>query len=245
MWKRETHVLLIDDNVQLLDAITKSLERSGYAVSKAHDGIAGLERYQQVSPDLIVLDVMMPGMDGWEVCRRLRETSRVPIIMLTARANETDKIMGLRMGADDYVAKPFSLKELEARIEAVLRRVHMKPPAGDDLLYDDSHLRLETAGLQVLIAGEALQLTATERRLLFALAESPGRVLSVDQILRQVWGAEYEGQTDYVKLYVWRLRQKLEQDPSKPTYIRTERGLGYRFVPQESRENGAGAESAD
>ncbi len=247
MWKSETRLLLIDDNVQLLDAITKSLERAGYAVSTAFDGASGLERFSQLRPDLVVLDVMMPGMDGWEVCRRLRETSRVPIIMLTARANETDKIMGLRMGADDYVAKPFSLKELEARIEAVLRRVHMAPPSGEDLLYDDGILRLETAGLQVLIEGEALNLTATERRLLFALAENAGRVLSVEQILRQVWGPEYEGQTDYVKLYVWRLRQKLETDPSDPVYIRTERGLGYRFVPQESRqaaEDAAPAEAA-
>jgi len=231
MWKRETRLLLIDDNVQLLDAIATSLERSGYAVEKAMDGASGLERFKAHEPDLVVLDVMMPGMDGWEVCRRLREASRAPIIMLTARANETDKIMGLKMGADDYVGKPFSIKELEARIEAVLRRVHMVPPSLDRVLYDDDHLRLETAGMQVLLDSHALALTATERRLLFVLAEHAGQVLSVEQILRLVWGAEYEGQTDYVKLYVWRLRQKIEADPSNPRYICTARGLGYRFVP--------------
>jgi len=231
MWKRETRVLLIDDNAQLLDAIATSLERAGYAIDRAQDGATGLERFRSQPPDLVVLDVMMPGMDGWEVCRRIRETSRIPIIMLTARANESDKIMGLKMGADDYVGKPFSIRELEARIEAVLRRVHMAPPSPDRVLYDDGHLKLETAGMQVLVDGQAMALTATERRLLFVLAEHAGQVLSVEQILRLVWGPEYEGQTDYVKLYVWRLRQKIEADPSKPTYIATERGLGYRFLP--------------
>lgn len=239
MWKRETRLLLIDDNVQLLDAIATSLERSGYVVEKANDGAGGLERFREREPDLVVLDVMMPGMDGWEVCRRLRESSRVPIIMLTARANESDKIMGLKMGADDYVGKPFSIKELEARIEAVLRRVHMAPPSLDRVLYDDGQLRLETAGMQVLLGGEALALTATERRLLFVLAEHAGQVLSVEQILRMVWGSEYEGQTDYVKLYVWRLRQKIEADPSSPAYIATARGLGYRFVPAPTTTGGA------
>lgn len=232
----DTRLLLIDDNQHLLEAIATALESSGYAIDTAENGEAGLARFAERAPDLVVLDVMMPGLDGWEVCRRLRESSRVPIIMLTARDSETDRIMGLRLGADDYVGKPFSLKELEARIEAVLRRARMAPPSDEEQVYDDGRLRLEPAGMQVLVNGESLGLTATERRLLFTLAERPGSVISVEDILRRVWGQEYAGQTDYVKLYVWRLRQKLEEDPSAPSYIRTERGLGYRFVPAEPTE---------
>lgn len=229
MWDDSTRVLLIDDDARLTDAVSSFLDHAGYSVEVANDGVSGIDRFHRYRPDIVVLDVMMPGMDGWEVCRRLRETSRTPIIMLTARSAEADRVLGLRMGADDYVGKPFSLKELEARIEAVLRRVHMPPPSADDVLYDDGHLHLAAASMRAEFDGEALNLTATERRLLFVLAENAGRVLSVDQILRQVWGPEYEGQSDYVKLYVWRVRQKLEPDPAQPTYIHTERGLGYRF----------------
>jgi DNA-binding response OmpR family regulator len=231
MWDSTTRLLLIDDDVRLTDAISRYLKRDGYKVDIANDGGTGLELFRAKSPDLVVLDVMMPGIDGWEVCRRIRESSHIPIIMLTARANETDRVLGLRMGADDYVDKPFSLKELVARIEAVLRRVHMAPPPSQGYLYDDGQLRLETEGMLAIRDGEALNLTATERRLLFTLAERAGRVLAPSQILEQVWGHEYEGQSDYVKLYIWRLRQKLEPDPGSPTYIQTERGLGYRFVP--------------
>jgi len=232
-------LLLVDDNAQLLKAMVRSLERSGYETTTAKDGAAALEAFEAHKPDLIVLDVMMPGMDGWEVCQRLRDISRVPIIMLTARANENDRITGLKMGADDYIGKPFSLKELEARIEAVLRRARMVPLRSSSVVYDDGRLHLDAASMQVTLEGESINLTATERRLLFALAERAGWVLPPDQILREVWGPEYEGQSDYVKLYVWRLRQKLEGDPTQPTYIRTERGLGYRFVPLD------GADGAD
>jgi two-component system KDP operon response regulator KdpE len=231
MWNDQTRLLLIDDDARLTDATARYLQRSGYAVDTANSGEAGLARFQATRPDLVILDLMMPGMDGWELCRRLRETSRTPIILLTARSGETDRVMGLRMGADDYLVKPFSLKELEARIEAVLRRVHMEPPSKSHVLYDDGHLRLETAAMQVQRDGRSLDLTATERRLLFVLAEQANRILSLEQILHHVWGPEYSGQPDYVKLYIWRLRQKLEVDPRQPVYIHTERGLGYRFVP--------------
>ncbi len=225
-------LLLIDDDARLTDGIARYLRHAGYQVEVANDGISGLERFHQVQPDLVVLDVMMPGMDGLELCRKLHEQSHVPIILLTARGDETDRVHGLRLGADDYITKPFSLKELEARIEAVLRRSRQSPSTMDDVLYDDGTLRLEARSMQVLRDGESLSLTATERRLLFLLAEQAGRVLSPEQILRQVWGAEYEGQTEYVKLYVWRVRQKIEPTPEQPVYLRTERGLGYRFVPQ-------------
>lgn len=226
-------LLLIDDDIRLTDGIARYLRHAGYRVEVANDGISGLERFHQIHPDLVVLDVMMPGMDGLELCRKLHEQSQVPIILLTARGDETDRVHGLRLGADDYITKPFSLKELEARIEAVLRRSRQGPGSTDDVLYDDGTLRLEARSMQVLRDGEPLSLTATERRLLFLLAEQAGRVMSPEQILRQVWGPEYEGQTEYVKLYVWRVRQKVESSPDQPVYLKTERGLGYRFVPQE------------
>jgi len=231
-------VLLIDDDARLTDAIARYLQRSGYAVVTAQDGPSGLERHRHDRPDIVVLDVMMPGMDGWEVCRRLRAVSRVPVIMLTARADEFDRVTGLRLGADDYVGKPFSLKELEARIEAVLRRTNMAPPSREDVLFDDGRLRLEPDGYQVRLNGAPVNLTGTERRLLFILAEHAGRVMSSEQILRRVWGAEYEAQGDYVKLYIWRVRQKIEPDPADPTYIRTERGLGYRFAGEDASPTG-------
>jgi len=227
--KDRADLLIIDDDARLTEAMAIYFRRFGYTVEVAHRAVEGIERFQAAPADLVILDVMMPGMDGWEACRKLREIATVPIIMLTARDSETDRVMGLRMGADDYVGKPFSLKELEARVEAVLRRSR-QAPAGKSVLFDDGHLLLEAASLRVRSEGEAVSLTATERRLLFTLAEHHGRVLSIDQILRLVWGPEYVGQSDYVKLYIWRLRQKVERDPSRPVYIRTERGLGYRFA---------------
>lgn len=226
-----TQLLVVDDDHRLTEAISRYLGRSGYAVETANGGAAGLESFEAGKAELVILDVMMPGKDGWEVCRKIRERSQVPIIMLTARDSETDRVMGLRLGADDYVGKPFSLKELEARVEAVLRRSRANPTAGPDAaaLHDDGHLRLEPAGMQVLIGGEPTKLTVTERRLLFIMAEQADQIVSGEEILRQVWGAEYDGQSDYVKLYIWRLRQKIEPNPSKPRYILTERGLGYRF----------------
>ncbi len=227
-------ILLIDDDARLGEAVGRFLGRAGYAMEQATSGSAGLERFAARPPDLVLLDVVMPGRDGWEICRRLREQSEVPIIMLTARDAESDKVMGLRLGADDYLAKPFGLKELEARVEAVLRRSRRQRGAAPDSgpLYDDGYLRLEAGTRQVLCDGRTLELTATERRLLFTLVEQADQVLSNVQILRQAWGGEYENASDYVKLYIWRLRQKLEPDPAKPRYLRTERGLGYRFVPQ-------------
>jgi two-component system KDP operon response regulator KdpE len=230
IWDDKRRLLLVDDDDRLTTAIALYMRRQGFELEVAHDGASGLEMFIKAPPDLVVLDVMMPGMDGWEVCRRIRARSNVPVIMLTARTDENDRILGLRLGADDYVSKPFSLKELEARIDAVLRRVNMAPPQSDDVLFDDGRLRIERDAMLVSVDGQAVDLTATERRLLFTLAESAGKVMTPDQILHRVWGPEYGGESDYVKLYVWRVRQKVEPDPAEPTYIHTERGLGYRFV---------------
>lgn len=224
-------LLIIDDDVRLTEAMARYLRRGGYAVEAAHAGEEGLLRYQAFAPHLVVLDLMMPGMDGLEVCRRLRESSSTPIIMLTARDSEIDRVMGLRLGADDYVGKPFSLKELEARVEAVLRRSRGSASSGEPPgAYDDGFLFLDPVSLEVRREGQALKLAATERRLIFTLFQHRDRVLGAEHILQLVWGREYADQQDYVKLYVWRLRQKIEPDPTKPRYIRTERGLGYRFV---------------
>lgn len=181
-------------------------------------------------PDLVLLDIMMPRLDGWDVCRRIREASDVPIIMLTARGQEAERVRGLQMGADDYVIKPFSLRELEARIESVLRRSRLPPTTQKRVLYRDDELIIDSETWVVSRQGKPVELTATERRLLFYMAENRGAVLPTSRILERIWGEEYIDDVDYVKLYVWRLRQKIEPDPSDPTYIVTERGLGYRFT---------------
>ncbi len=223
-------LLIIDDDNKLVEAVELYLSRAGYDIVTAADGLQGMQQMYSQRPDLIILDVMMPTMDGWETCRRIREISDVPVIMLTARGQETDRVMGLKLGADDYVAKPFSLKELEARVGAVLRRTRLSPPDRGRILYADDDLVIDSERLEVSRGGERVQLTATEQRLLFHLAENAGRVLTNEQILRAVWGPEYVDEADYVKLYIWRLRQKIEEDPQDPQYILTERGLGYRFV---------------
>jgi two-component system KDP operon response regulator KdpE len=227
-------LLVIDDDVKLVEALKLYLTNAGYEVIAATDGLEGLQKMYAHRPDLIILDVMMPKMDGWEACHRIREISDVPIIMLTARGQEAEKVRGLKLGADDYVAKPFSLKELEARVEAVLRRTRLPPPTKGDVLYADDELVIDAERWEVSRRGKPLELTATERRLLFYLAENAGRILTHRQILERVWGPEYIDDIDYVKLYIWRLRQKIEEEPSQPRYILTERGIGYKFAKNPS-----------
>lgn len=225
-------LLLIDDDLTLIQALELYLTRAGYKVHSAGNGAEGLRQLYALHPDLVVLDVMMPHMDGWEACRRIREMSTVPIIMLTARGQEMDRVTGLKLGADDYVPKPFSLKELEARIEAILRRTKRSGEREEPrVLYVTEDLVIDSDRWEVRRNGERVEMTTTELRLLFYLAENAGRVLSHRQILEKVWGAEYVDNVDYTKLFVWRLRQKLEDSPSKPKYILTERGIGYRMAP--------------
>jgi len=223
-------LLIIDDDAKLVQALELYLSKAGYEVITAADGLEGLQEVYAHRPDLIILDIMMPKMDGWKACRRIREVSDVPIIMLTARGQEYDKVKGLKQGADDYVAKPFGLKELAARVEAVLRRTRLPPPAEGAVLYADEELVIDSERWEVSRGGEPLELTATERRLLFYLVHNAGRVLTHRQLLERVWGPEYIDEVDYVKLYIWRLRQKIEEDPSQPRYILTERGIGYKFA---------------
>jgi DNA-binding response OmpR family regulator len=223
-----TEVLIIDDDDQLAEAVELFLMKSGYQIRRARNGQEGLRQVYHRRPDLILLDIMMPKLDGWEVCSRIREVSDVPIVMLTARGQEMERVRGLKLGADDYVTKPFSLVELDARIEAILRRSN-GADGESNVVYDDGRLVIDPESGQVRHAGEPLDLTATEKRMLFYFAANAGRVLSHDQLLEEVWGPEYVGSDDYVKLYVWRIRQKVEADPSNPEYLLTERGMGYRF----------------
>ncbi len=230
MSDRKGKLLIIDDDTNLVEAIELYLSGAGYDIVTAANGVQGMQQMYSQRPDMIILDVMMPKMDGWEACRRIREISDVPIIMLTARGQESDRVMGLKLGADDYVAKPFSLKELEARVEAVLRRTRPSHPDKGRILYADDELVIDSERFEVSKGGERVQLTGTEQRMLFYLAENAGRVLATEQILETVWGAEYVNEADYVKLYIWRLRRKIEEDPHQPSYILTERGIGYRFA---------------
>lgn len=224
-------LLIVDDDQSLLYALTLYMEKEGYQVVTAVSGDESLRRLYETHPDLVILDIMMPGMDGWQVLERIRDMSDVPVIVLTARGQEDDRIRGLRMGADDYVPKPFSMREVAARVDAVLRRSHSTHhPDGERTLYADDYLIIDAERMEVRCGAKHVDLTATEQQLLFFLARNQGRLLTSRQILTNVWGYEYAEETAYVRLYIWRLRQKIEPAPETPRYILTEHGLGYRFV---------------
>ena len=220
-------ILLIDDDATLRELLPEQLRMAGYRTLTAGDGASGLRAVDEARPDLVILDVMMPGMDGWTVCERLRAKSTMPIILLTAKGGEIDKLRGFRLGVDDYVTKPFSFAEMVARVGAVLARAARTPvPSGsvksDDLLIDfDLH--------RVFVSGNSIDLTPTEYRLLEALARHPQRTVPTEQLIAEVWGPQYAGEVEQVKHFVWTLRKKIEVDPGDPKHIITERGFGYRF----------------
>ncbi|MFZ5917863.1 MAG: response regulator transcription factor [Chloroflexota bacterium] len=221
-------VLIIDDDIDLTKIVQINLEREGFKTVVASSGVEGLQKAYSSQPDLVILDIMMPGMDGWTTCRRLREISDVPIIMLTARGMESDVVKGLELGADDYIIKPFGNKELLARINALLRRADAsatkRPP-----IYSDGELVVDFVKRMVTVRDEQVDLTPTEFKLLSTFVQNEGRVLPHRFLLTQVWGPEYADEVNYLKLYVRYLRQKIEKDPSNPAYILTEWGVGYRF----------------
>jgi DNA-binding response OmpR family regulator len=223
------HILAVDDEPRYLEIIRFNLESAGYRVDSAASGEEALEASLASEPDLIVLDVMLPGIDGFEVCSRVRERSSCPIIMLTAKGAEEDKVRGLRLGADDYVTKPFSAQELLARVEAVLRRAHATEGSerqpGTISLGD---LRIDRQRKSVTLAGRDVRLSPTEFRLLLCLAVNADIVLSRDELLTQVWGHAYKGEDEILRVTLWRLRQKLADDP--PRYIVTRPGLGYMLT---------------
>lgn len=223
-------ILLVDDDVTLLELLGEYLEEEGYTVIRSDSGMEGIRNAYQEHPDLIVLDVMMPRMDGWLVAQRLREMADVPLIMLTAKTTEHDKLRGFQLGADDYVTKPFSFAELTARIEALLSRIERTREAPTEPHQQSiGDLEIDFDMRRVLKAGQPINLTPTEFRLLRCLALNMGRALSQERILEEVWGPSVDYTAGYVRRYVWYLRQKLEDDPDKPHYIHTERGFGYRF----------------
>jgi len=223
-------LLFVEDDTDLVKALELYFSRGGWEVLVAKNGLEGLQKLYDERPNVVILDIAMPKMDGWEVCRRIRELSDVPILILTARVQEDERVKGLKLGADDYVIKPFSLKELEARVEAVLRRARAAKPQKTGILFANQELVIDADRLMVTREGKHLDLTPTELRLLLLLAENVGRVLTHRQILEKIWGAEYADDLDYVKLFIYRLRRKIEGDPENPIYILSERGIGYRFV---------------
>ena len=223
-------ILLVDDEARIRDSVRMNLEVEGFEVSEAGNGREALEKIRLVLPDLIVLDIMMPAMDGFETLRELRRFSTVPVIMLTVKADERDVALGLELGADDYVAKPFSQLVLTARIKAVLRRAELPPPTPRQEIQVDERLRLDFDRREIVVDGQQVQLRPTEFRLLYHLAGHPGVVQTHEQLLSKVWGTEYRDASHYLRLYINYLRQKIEPDPANPIYILTERGVGYRFV---------------
>jgi two-component system KDP operon response regulator KdpE len=223
-------VLVVDDEERMVRFIRLNLEHDGFLVTEAFNGRQALQRLRDETPDLVLLDVMMPDMDGFEVLQMIREISNVPVIMLTAKGEENDRVRGLELGADDYVTKPFSQRELTSRIKAVLRRTEGAGSGMHGIIEVDDRLKIDFDRREVWLEGKLVKLRPTEYRLLYHLVQNAGWVVSHDQILAKVWGYEYRDEPHYVRIYINYLRQKLEKDPANPKYILTERGVGYRFV---------------
>lgn len=223
-------ILIVDDETRMRRFIKMNLDLEGYRVIEASNGLEALDRVREDLPDLALLDVMMPELDGFEALRIIRETSAVPVIMLTVRDDEDDKVRGLELGADDYVTKPFSPRELNSRIKAVLRRTELDNPDSSSMVVVDDYLQIDFGKRQVFAGGKEVKLRPTEYRLLYHLVKNAGQVMTHEMILNKVWGYEYRDESQYVRLYITYLRQKIEPDPANPRYILTERGVGYRFV---------------
>jgi DNA-binding response OmpR family regulator len=229
MNRRTTTILLVDDSTTERAIVEAKLTSAGYDILTAEDGRAGLRRLYESSPDLVILDVVMPELDGWGTLERIRDVSEVPVIMLTAQDEDEERIRGLRGGADDYVIKPFTPDELVARIEAVLRRAPARP--GDRELYADGALTIDFDALDVTVRGERATLTPLELRVLQALVEHRNQVLSRAQLMELAWDEPFTVSDDQVKVAVGSLRKKIERDPAEPELIRTVRGFGYRYYP--------------
>lgn len=224
-------VLVVDDEERMAHFVRLNLEQDGFHVVEAYRGLDAIQKLRDALPDLILLDIMMPDIDGFEALQMIREISSVPVIMLTAKGEEEDKVRGLELGADDYITKPFSPRELSSRVKAVLRRAEMSTASPThEMIEVDEHLKLDFGKREIWVDGEIVKLRPTEYRLLYHLVQNAGWVLTYDQLLAKVWGYEYRDEPHYVRLYINYLRQKLEPDLANPRYIFTERGVGYRFV---------------
>jgi DNA-binding response OmpR family regulator len=223
-------ILVVDDEERMVRFIRMNLEHDGFIISEANNGKQAIQKIRDVTPDLILLDVMMPDVDGFDVLENIREFTNVPVIMLTAKGEEEDRVRGLELGADDYVTKPFSPRELTSRVKAVMRRTEGVTGSMHGLIEVDERLKIDFDRREIWLEGKLVKLRPTEYRLLFHLVQNAGWVVSHDQLLQKVWGYEYRDEPHYVRLYINYLRQKLEKEPANPKYILTERGVGYRFV---------------
>lgn len=232
--QRNMTILIVDDEARIRDFVRMNLEMEHYGVLEASNGVEALEQLREHLPDLIVLDVTMPEMDGFETLRHIREVSTIPVIMLTVRQTDQDKIRGLDLGADDYLGKPFNPRELLSRIRALLRRSFMATPARKTEIVVDPDLKIDFSRREVIVRGQKVVLRPTEYRLLYHLVSNAGRLLTHETLLSKVWGHEYRDEAHYLRLYITYLRQKIEKDPAHPQYILTERGIGYRFKELEN-----------
>lgn len=238
---RGKRILVIDDDAESIELVRLIFAREGAEVYSAADGREGICQFGVCRPDLVLLDVMLPNLDGWETCRLLGDFSDVPIIFLTALSREQDVVRGLDCGAVDYVTKPFKPGILLARARVAMRSPVRASKSSQQAVFDDGYLWIDVAGHQVQVDGEPVQLTATEYRLLVYLVEHAGQVLTYEQILEHVWGWEYRESVDYVHVYISHLRHKIEWDPGRPAYILTERGVGYRFAAKLQTDQGQAA----
>jgi two-component system KDP operon response regulator KdpE len=235
-------ILVVDDEPRMLRFVRMNLELEGYLITTAANGMEALKAVREELPDLVLLDVMMPEMDGYETLEHIRQTSSVPVIMLTVKAEEEDKVRGLELGADDYVTKPFSPRELASRVKAALRRAEMPAPGQKSTLVIDDGLAVDFQRREVLVRGQRVKLRPTEYRLLYHLVNNAGWVMTREMLLSKVWGYEYRDDTQLLRLYVTYLRQKIEPDPAHPRYIFNERGVGYRFVDLKKKPSAEAAE---
>ena len=227
---RRQRVLVVEDEPMVAEVVERYLRRDGYDVTVIHDGERALVEFERLTPDLVVLDIMLPGLDGMEVCRRMRASGDTPVIMLTARSEEIDKLLGLGVGADDYVTKPFSPRELAARVGVVLRRAARAPSADSDALRF-GELSIDARSRTVANQSGDVTLTAKEFDLLFHLATHQNQVFTRDQLMTSIWDYEFPGETSTVTVHIRRLRSKIEADPSRPRHLKTVWGVGYKFEP--------------
>lgn len=228
--QKSQKILVVDDEERMARFIRLNLEHDGFQVVEAYKGQQAMDKLRTTLPDLVLLDIMMPDLDGFEVLKMIREVSKIPVIMLTAKGEEEDKVKGLELGADDYITKPFSPRELVSRVKAVLRRFEGPGEGSEEVIEVDDRLKIDFGRREIWVEGKLVNLRPTEYRLLYHLVQNAGWVLTYDQILSRVWGYEYRDESHYVRLYINYLREKLEKDPANPKYILTERGVGYRFI---------------
>lgn len=226
-------ILLVDDELLITESLTYSLKREGFDVEAVADGLSAIKSVEENRPDLVVLDLMLPDISGFEVCRRIRAFTTIPVIMLTARGEEIDRVLGLEVGADDYLAKPFSFRELLARIHAMLRRVQLDRQAPQPQLVSMGQINLDPVARRVFKGDQEVQLSAREFDLLAALIKNAGRAMSREELIKLVWGDDWVGDQRTLDVHVRWLRLKIEEDPASPIYIQTVRGFGYRFAGAE------------